>query len=417
MSYWKGMNMKIVHLGIGIVPVPPGDESGGREEYIYQLTNHLGRLECQVHVIDIKGGTLQKEKRWQSSAKFHAVRGPFLPYKCNLPFLRHFSRYILYPLDTLNYFLFSLLAVFPLNRLLAEEKIEAIHAHQRDAALAAVLVNKLRRNPAVVLYTPQAPTGLNKWLRNVIHFAEILTLKWVDHIIALTAAYKDWLAAEYHLDPAKITPIHVGAAIDEIKQFRSRKKEVRHQSNIVLCVGGVMERKNQLTAVKAIAKVVSAHPEAKLVFVGRLSERNYFDLIQRFIAENNLSQWVEFKGEVTKQELYNLYSDAALFLFPTTAEIQPTVIMEALAFGLPIIASNIGANVRVLSQKEGSAILVDPYDVDRITTAVVRLLEEGKLRQAMSQRAEELAQSLSYENVAAQTLALYNRLVQDKRQA
>jgi len=409
--------MKVVHLGIGIVPVPPGDIAAGREEYIYQLTNHLGRLGCQVWVIDIKGGAQQRGRRQQSSAKFHELWHPPLPYRCDFPFLRRFSKYILYPLDTLQYSLLALLSISPLNKLLAKEKIEVIHAHQRDAALAAVLVNKLRRNRAVVFYTPQAVTGLKKRLRNAIHFAEIPALRRVDHIIALTAAYKDWLVSEYNLDPAKITPIHVGAAIDEIKQFRSQKGEVRHRSNIVLCVGGVMERKNQLTAVKAIAKMVSAHPEVKLVFVGRIGARNYFDSIQRFIAENDLSPHVEFKGEVTKQELYNLYSDAILFLFPTTVEIQPTVIIEALAFGLPIIASNIGANLKVLNQKEGSAILVEPYDVDGIAAAVVRLLEDGSLRQAMSQKAEELAQTLSYENVAAQTLALYNKLVQDKRQS
>ncbi|MFC1940379.1 glycosyltransferase family 4 protein [Chloroflexota bacterium] len=409
--------MNIVHLGIGIVPVPPGDEAGGREEYIYQLTDHLGRLECQVHVIDIKGGAPQKEKRQKSPVRFHLVKGPFLPYRCNLPFLRRFSRYILYPLDTLNYVLFSLLAAFTLNRLLSEKKIEVIHTHQRDAALAAVLVNKLRRARAVVLYTPQAMTSLKKWLRNVIHFAEIIALKWIDHVVALTAAYKDWLAAEYNLDPKKITPIHVGAAIDEIKQFRSQQEAVNQQSKIVLCVGGIMERKNQLTAVKAIARVVSTHPEVKLVFVGRISERNYFDAMRRFIAENGLTDHVEFKGEVTKQALYSAYSNASLFMFPTTSEIQPTVIIEALAFGLPIIASNIGANLKVLSQKEGSAFMVEPYDVDGIAAAVVRLLEDGSLRKAMSQKAEELAQSLSYEKVAVQTLTLYNKLVQDKRQS
>jgi len=65
--------MKVVHLSLGITPVPPGDEAAGIEGYIYQLTRHLGQLDCRVHVIDIKGGEPQKEKRQQSSAKFHEV--------------------------------------------------------------------------------------------------------------------------------------------------------------------------------------------------------------------------------------------------------------------------------------------------------------------------------------------------------
>jgi hypothetical protein len=185
---------------------------------------------------------------------------------------------------------------------------------------------------------------------------------------------------------------------------------------MVLCVGGISSQKNQFTAVKTIPLVMAAHPEVKLVFAGNISQVNYFNSIQRFVTENNLSPYVEFKGMVTRQELYNLYSDAILFLFPTTAEVQPTVLMEALAFGLPVIASTIEPIADVVGQGEGSAILVDPYDVDGIAAAIIRVLEDGSLRQSMSQRAQELARSLSYEHIASQTLALYNKLVQNKKQ-
>jgi len=56
--------------------------------------------------------------------------------------------------------------------------------------------------------------------------------------------------------------------------------------------------------------------------------------------------------------------------------------------------------------------LVDPYDVDGMAAAIIRLLQDSSLRQSMSQRAQKLARSLSYEHIAAQTLALYEKLVQ-----
>jgi len=406
--------MKVVHLSLGITPVPPGDEAAGIEGYIYQLTRHLGQLDCRVHVIDIKGGEPQKEKRQQSSAKFHEVWHPPLPARYNIPFLQHFFSYLLVMSQAL---LFALLSSLALNRLFGREKIEVIHAHNRETALAAMLVNKLRGNAAAVVYTPQCPFGLTRlsWHKRLINFAEIPALKWADHIIALTPAVKRWLVSEFSLDPAKITPIHVGTALDEVEQFLSHKAGAHHQSNMVLCTGGISERKNQLSAVKAIPQVVAAHPEVKFVFAGPINQAKYFESIQRFIAENNLSRWVEFRGMVTRQELYNLYSDAILFFFPSTAEVQPTVLMEALAFGLPIIASTIEPITDVVSQKEGSAILIDPYDVDGMATAVIRLLGDSSLRQSMSQRARELAQTFSYEHIAAQTLALYNELIHKKQ--
>lgn len=405
--------MKVVHLGLGVIPVPPGDIAAGVEGYIYQLTHYLGRLGCQVHVIDIKGGAQQKQKRQESSAKFHEVWHPLLPYKYNSAFLQHFFSYILLMSHVIP---FSLSSLFTLNKLLGREKIEVIHAHSREPALAAVIVNKLRRNRAVTVYTPQAAYGLTKlaWHKRLINFAEIPALRWVDHIIALTPAVKRWLVSEFNLNPTRISSISVGTALDEIGQFLSHKAGAPNQSNIVLCVGEVCARKNQFSTVKAIPQVVVKYPEVKFVFTGNISQVDYFNSIRKFVTENNLTPYVEFKGMVTRQELYKLYSDAILFLFPTTAEVQPTVLMEALAFGLPVIASTIEPIADVVSQKEGSAILIDPYDVNGIAAAIIRLLQDSPLRQSMSQRAQELAQSLSYEHIAAQTLALYKELVQSK---
>jgi len=401
--------MKIVHLGLGVTPVPPL-KLGGIEEIIYQLTHHLGRIGCQVHVIDIKGGAQQKQKRQESSAKFHEVWHPPLPHRYNLPFLQRFFSYLLLMSHILP---FALLSSLALNRLFGREKIEVIHAHSREAALGAMVVNKLRRNTAVVIYMPQSAYGTKKltWHKKLVNFAEIPALKWADHIIAQTPAVKRWLVSEFNLDPAKITQIYSGISLEEVEQLLSRKEGACHQSNIVLCAGEVSARKNQFTAVKAIPQVVAACPEVRFVFAGPISQPKYLNSIQRFVTENNLFPYVEFRGELGKQELYNLYSDAILFLFPTTAESQGLVLIEAMAFGLPVISSTIEPIADVVSQEEGSAILVDPYDVDGMAAAIIRVIQDSSLRQSMSQKARKLAESFSWERIAAQTLALYNELV------
>jgi len=408
-------DMKVVHLNAGVIPVPPGDKAASAEEYVYLLTHHLGQLGCQVHVIDIKGGVQQKQKRQESSAKFHEVWHSPLPHRYDFSFLQHFFSYLFLMSHILP---FALLSSFALNRLFGREKIDVIHAHNREVALAAMVVNKLRRNAAVVIYAPKSAFGLTKltWHKRLINFAEILTLKWADHIISMGPGHERWLVSEFNLDPAKITQIYAGADLDEIERFLSHKAGACHQSNMMLCTGGVGTRKNQFSAVKAIPQVVAACPEVKFVFTGPIGQAKYFNSIQRFITENNLSPYVEFKGVVTKQELYNLYSDAMVFLFPTTAEVDPVSLKEALAFGLPVVASTIEPIADVVSLEEGSAILVDPYDVDGMAAAIIRVLQDSSLWQSMSQKAKKLAQSLSYEHIAAQTLALYKELVQNKKQ-
>ena len=188
-------------------------------------------------------------------------------------------------------------------------------------------------------------------------------------------------------------------------------------ANTIFCVGTVSARKNQFSVVKAASKVIASHPEVKFVFAGPIAEDKYLQSINEFVAENNLSKWVEFTGEVTKEELYNLYGGAILFLFPSLAESQGLVLVEAMAFSLPVIASSIEPFVDVASREEGSAILVDPNNVDELAAAIIRVLEDSSLRQSISQKAKRVAGYYSWEQVATRTLALYEKLARDKKES
>ena len=119
-------------------------------------------------------------------------------------------------------------------------------------------------------------------------------------------------------------------------------------------------------------------------------------------------------GEVSKEELYNQYHSASIFLFPTTSEIQPTVMMEALAFGLPIVASNIEPNSDVVGSNQEIAILKDPFDIDGIADSLSRLATSLELRESMASKARDLADSMSYTAVSNQTIDLYKSLTAKK---
>jgi glycosyltransferase involved in cell wall biosynthesis len=405
--------MKVVHLGIGLIPVPPCDVAASTEADIYLLTYYLGQQGCQVHVIDIKGGAQQKEKRLKSSAVFHEAWHLPLPYRHNFPFWEPFFNYLAVTIPS-TYFALSSSPV--LYRLIGRENIEVIHTHTRETTIAAVIMNKLRRKTALTIYTPHSGYKLTKvsLRQRVFRITEILAFKWADHVVAQVPAAKDWLVSEFHLNPAKITQIYAGIGLDEVEQFLYRKVGPCHQANIVLCTGTIGARKNQFTAVKVISQVIKTHPDIKLVFTGPIGEGDYLQTIEKYIIQNNLSTHIEFKGEVSKQELFNLYSDARLFLFPTTAEIDPISLKDALAFGLPIVSSTIKPITDLVGGK-GCAILVDSYDVNGIAEAITMVLDDDSMRQSMSKSAKALARTYSYEDITKQTLDLYEKLVQNKK--
>lgn len=405
--------MHVVHISNGIIPVPPGDIAASTEEHIYLLTQNMAKLGCTVHVIGVRGGKQQEQKRQQSTAIFHDIWWPPLPRDYSYPFLRRFISYLLF---TSQQFLFSILSTFQMARLLSKEKINVVHFYNPNVALLHIIISKLRRKGPVTVYCPFSPYGLTKfsWTKRFAYFPEVLSLKWVDHIIASTPSVKNWLVAEFKLDQDKITHIYAGTDVDGTEEFLSQNKQLNRQSNILLCTGKICKRKNQFTAIKAMPKVTAARSDVQLVFAGPFTEAAYVSSMQDFINQNGLSSYVEFRGEVTKQELYQLYCDADIFLFPTTAEVDPVSLKEALIFGLPAIASNIKPIADAISQEKGSAILVDPQDADGIAEAILRLLDDDVLRQTMSEKAKKLGKTSSYQNVARQTLNMYEKLAQDK---
>lgn len=406
--------MNIVHLSLGITPVPPGDKAAGVEGYIYQLARHLAKLEGEVHVIDIKAGEQQEKARKKSGVTFHKVWRLPLPSHYNSHFLQHFVNYMLTLVLTTS---FAVMSTITLRRLLKQQEINIIHTHGRETAIAASIVNRLTGKKARVIYTPQCPIGPGKlsWQKKLINIAEIPALKRADHVIAFTPVIKEWLVEQFSVKPSKITPIPVGIAMDEIEPFLLQRNRNGNQKPLIMCCGVVSERKNQLSAVKAAAKVLASHPKARFVFTGPIGQSGYLKLINQYIADNNLSNSVEFKGMVTKEELYNLYKDASIFLFPTTAEVQPTVLMEALAFGLPVVSSSIKPIADVVSKSPESAILVDPYDIDGMSAAITKLLEDNDLWQNMSEKAQRAAQDFLYDDVAAKTITLYAKLAKAKK--
>ena len=409
--------MNIVHLGLGIIPVPPGDVPAGREEYIYQLTRHFSLLGHDAHVIDIHASEDITRKRQAANVQYHTFRRPLLPYpyRKGFPFLRRFSKFLLYPFDVFQTWLFAILGGIQLKKLLSERDIDIIHTHQGEIAIVATIVNKMAGNPAKVLYTPQIPTTLPKWLRKVALWPERIAFKRIDHVVTLTNGFKKWLSGEYTVDPKNITVIHVGTAINDIQAFMQDHPKSRMEKSIpIVSTGGIIRRKNQLTSVKAFARIAADHPELSLKLVGPIDHRDYYDEIQECIIENGLENKVEIMGEVSKEELYNQYHSASIFLFPTTSEIQPTVMMEALAFGLPIVASNIEPNSDVVGSNEDIAILKDPFDIDGLADSLSRLATSLELRESMASKARDLADSMSYTAVSNQTIDLYKNLTTKK---
>ena len=163
----------------------------------------------------------------------------------------------------------------------------------------------------------------------------------------------------------------------------------------LLTVGRLEPEKNPLLLVEALARLASERPgRYRLTWVGR---GPLDDVVRERAAELGVLDRIEFHGYVAYDGgLLDLYSRAHMFVHVSFSEGMPKVLIEALACGTPIVATDVGG-VRTAMADGSVALLVPPDDLDSLVEAVLRISEEPELRETLVARGLEHVTDLTLE--------------------
>jgi glycosyltransferase involved in cell wall biosynthesis len=168
----------------------------------------------------------------------------------------------------------------------------------------------------------------------------------------------------------------------------------------VLCVGTFEPRKNLAGAVRAFERVSRDFPEHKLVLVGGKGWKNA-DLERALKAS---PAPIECRGRVFDDELVRLYSGADCFLFPSLGEGFGFPVLEAMACGAPVVASD---RTSLPELAGDAAVLVDPTDDDALASALASVLASPHRRAELRERGLEHSRAFSWPECARLTVAAY----------
>jgi len=171
----------------------------------------------------------------------------------------------------------------------------------------------------------------------------------------------------------------------------------------------VMTRDDQLIVLHDITldrttNVADQFPDLQMVFVGR-DELGIGTELKNQAASLQLEQRVHLLGTVSDELLHTLYAQAALFIFPSLIEGFGLTPLEAMAYGLPVIASNRTAIPEVMGD---AGILLDPDDEPAWPAAIQKILGDPAYRAALSQRARQQAQTYTWTQTAQKTLDCFD---------
>lgn len=208
-----------------------------------------------------------------------------------------------------------------------------------------------------------------------------------------------WVPGSYDVIPNGVDIVRFNPSVPAARVYADGRPSL-------LYVGRIDERKGLLVLLRALPSVVSSVPDVKLLVVG---SGPLEASCRTKCCELGLEDRVFFCGNVTPEELPGYYSGCTVYVSPALGgEAMGIVLLEALASGRPVVASQIsGYDEVITSERDG--ILVTPGDATALGRALVRLLVSPARRQLLSANALRRAQGFDWRAVAERVEQVYRR--------
>jgi phosphatidylinositol alpha-1,6-mannosyltransferase len=337
-------------------------------------------------------------------------------------------------------FVIGLLERIPVGEVVVYTSFQPDHESYDQKWLSDYQVRVIRDKSKVLLPTPRvirelqglirqnsitkvwfgaaAPLGVaSRWLRNAgatrivalthgheVWWSKIWPFSWAISEIGKQVDYLTYLgtftksALSPHIkDASKLIRVAPGIDTDHFSPCDSMSLRQRHglgSRPTIVSVGRLVHRKGQDRLIEALPKVLESIPDAALVLVGEGPYRKHLDAL---VNKYDLSGNVFFIGRINFAELPNYIGMGDVFAMPSRSRLfglevegLGIVYLEASSCGLPVIGgSSGGAPDAVLDGETG--YVVDGNDLTAISTQIVRLLSDAKLRKEMGERGRKWA--------------------------
>lgn len=271
-----------------------------------------------------------------------------------------------------------------LRRLCRQGRVDLIDAHfGYPDGDAAVRLGRWLNRPVTLTLRGTEPRhsrapGLRPRLRRALLGA--------DHIISVSESLRR-VALGLGVPPERTSVVGNGVDTDTfhpVDRMQSRRQlGLPEEAQVLVTVGGLCERKGFHRVIEQLPHLCERHPDLHyLVVGGPTAEGDWTDRLQRMRTELGLQERVHLLGNLPPEALKGVLSAADVFVLATRNEGWANVILEAMACGLPVVATDVGGNTEVISAPELGSIV--PFgDGAELGAALDRALTRNWDRQAI----------------------------------
>lgn len=297
----------------------------------------------------------------------------------------------------------NLKAYKQLKKIMVSEKFDAIHCHSpMGGVLARLAAKSVGISP--VIYTAHGfhfykGTPLKNWL--LYYPVEKFLSRYTDVLITINE--EDYgIGRKFKSNKTVYVP-GIGVNTDKFKNInrdiKRRELELPEDSVIFLSIGEMIKRKNQETALKALARVKKQNWLYLICGRGELE-----DHLRNLAKSLGIEDKVKFLGY--RDDIPEICVASDVFLFPSYQEGLPVSVMEAMAAKLPIVCSKIRGNTDLIEDGVGG-YLIDPNDVEGISRVVNRLIADKDLRETMGDRNHKNIKKFDINSVKSEMKKVY----------
>jgi phosphatidylinositol alpha-mannosyltransferase len=282
--------------------------------------------------------------------------------------------------------------------ILEEGKFDIVHFHEPFCPFLPWVALPLSKSINIGTFHAYYERSLAYWAGKRLLLKQ-LSQK-LDGRIAVSEPAKRFVSkyfpGDYQIIPHGIDTERFSPKVPPIERFKDGKINI-------LFVSRLDKRKGIGYLLQAYQMVKKKMPDTRLIIVGPGRKQKDY---QKWTEEQNLKD-VVFTGHVLEDDLPRYYQTGDIFCAPAIGkESFGIILLEAMASGKPIIASNIEGYANVVShQLDG--LLVPPQDNSALAEAILFLIAHQEIAQQMAHRGREKAEQLSWENIAQRTLDYY----------
>ena len=296
-----------------------------------------------------------------------------------------------------------------IKKVLDRERFDIIHLHEPFMPMLCSAMVRFSNTVNVgTFHAAEGKPGYN-WGRPISTWMIQRRLHNLHGRIAVSKPAQEYhskyIPGSYEIIPNGINLEHFSDSVTPMEEFLDGKLNI-------LFVGRLEFRKGLNYLLNAFLRVKQEIPESRLIVVGpgtRLRKR-----YERWVSKTGLKD-VVFVGYVSNEDKARYYKTADIFCAPATSrESFGIVLLEAMATGKPVVATNIPGYASVVSDGE-DGLLVPPQNYQELARALLTLLNDEALRKQMAARGKAKSGEYSWEIVVRRIMDYYLRVIGEVR--